>query len=365
MTEPLSTTAAAVGFLSLGGQLADGLIKLRRFYTDVRNAPTEVSWLISSTQNLQTLLDAVGQQLDGHTIVASASLQALAQCLFQCRSLQKNFNEKLVYLNEKFRAQKANQLLMPFRKQEVETMLKEIERCKISLLVAQQAFAVDVGSNLQSTIADQQERRMRREREAICQTVTALQQEVANLSTSSNEHSMKFEAVLQAVEIANAKIGSIPSHRETTVCRSTSKGATRSEKRRSHTKIQFQLVPLGLSIENITAGGDDEYTSEPAIPVLSASKQLRRQTTVVEVRVPRWFAQDQYTVCLQRAISGWKFRLCVYRDLPDYTPFLAACVKGPYVEVRRFLEDDPAVLCDRVDGMTGADVSTNVSESYD
>ncbi|GAB7323200.1 hypothetical protein MBLNU13_g05692t1 [Cladosporium sp. NU13] len=62
MADPLSIAAAGAGFLSLAGQVADGLIKLRAFYKASKYAPKEVQSLCDEMDVVRSLLEIAGSR---------------------------------------------------------------------------------------------------------------------------------------------------------------------------------------------------------------------------------------------------------------------------------------------------------------
>lgn len=152
MADPLSIASAATGFLGLAGQLADGLVKLRGFYNTTRNAPKEVSRLINQLQDLQSLLEDVGKQLDRSDLAQSHGREALRRCLEQCEGVQSGFQKKMNDLDQKFKEHRLSQIQMVFKKAEIREMTEEIERCKSSLLIAQQNLDLELTGDVRSTI---------------------------------------------------------------------------------------------------------------------------------------------------------------------------------------------------------------------
>lgn len=206
---------------------------------------------------------------------------------------------------------------------------------------------------------EQQYDSIRQEDMAINQAITNLRKQVADMSGSLNNQRSRDQAVLSAVENTNRTISSLASRYEQPNfprSETVTKGWQRYRLRR---KFDFQLVPLRISVENIIGYGDDEHdlAAAPASP--RSSRSAPRETTIVDIRVPFWFAENQYAVCLKKSTSWWTFRPRIYRDVSGYTPFLLACMNGPYTEVQRLLKSSTSVLRDRFDGMTGADVSIN------
>ena len=161
MADPLSIAAAATGFLSLSGQLMDGIGKLCRFYNASRNALQEVSKLIASMQDLQMALDMLARQLGSLNNTNNSNaidMQCLHALLLRCQTFQKNIVAKLDAIDRRLRRHRLCQVELPFRKEEIKDALDDIERCKTTLLIALQSFGIHSshGFQLQLTQHDEQ-----------------------------------------------------------------------------------------------------------------------------------------------------------------------------------------------------------------
>ena len=191
----------------------------------------------------------------------------------------------------------------------------------------------------------------------INQEIMGLRQEVAGISASLTSQQGKDEAILSAVENTNEKISTLASHSVPHSHITALTAANRHWRRSSRTKVRLQLVPFGVSFENVVRYDEDMCDLDSITASRPMPRRCLKSKTILEIRVPFWYAEYQYTVCLRKALSGWVFLPRIFRDVPEYTPFLLACMNGPYKEVRRMLRSSTSMLYDRFNGMTGADVS--------
>jgi hypothetical protein len=144
MTDPLSATAAAAGFMVLAGQIANGIVKLHSFYNTVKSAPKQVSEILDAMQGVQGALEATGEMLNSGNPGSDLARRSTQACLAQCKRLQESLDEKLRKLEKRFQKCRANQVLMAFHQVEIEGTLKDLERCKSSLILCQQVFSTSV-----------------------------------------------------------------------------------------------------------------------------------------------------------------------------------------------------------------------------
>jgi hypothetical protein len=120
MADILGIAAAGAGFLSLAGQVLDGIVKLRGFIATVDSAPRELHDLCHELGIFRSRLEDAFihcEKMRGH---AESVLKRLA-----------------VEIN---RSKATTALKYPFKRKEIEGMLLSVERGKTSLLLANQSF---------------------------------------------------------------------------------------------------------------------------------------------------------------------------------------------------------------------------------
>ena len=102
MTDPLSATAAAAGFIGLAGQIANGIVKLHSFYKTVKSAPKQVSEILDAMQGVQGALEATGEMLNSGSPASDLARRSTEACLAQCKRLQESLYDKLRRLEKRF-----------------------------------------------------------------------------------------------------------------------------------------------------------------------------------------------------------------------------------------------------------------------
>lgn len=103
----------------------------------------------------------------------------------------------------------------------------------------------------------------------------------------------------------------------------------------TRTSISFSLIPLALTIEQVTVRGKKSVAEAP--PVEPA----------LVVRLPYWFLQQQYALQLRRATAGWLFSRHVHRIVPDDCSLFEACESGDIDSIKTLLSTREASISDR------------------
>ena len=139
MADPLSIAAAGAGFLSLAGPVTDGLIKLGAFYKASKYAPQEVRNLCDEMDVVRSLLEDAGNRTRNASPSCSNHTHS-SELLAQCEKTRSHLDHTLRTLNTGFQRSKLATFRFPFKKKEIEEMLKSLERGKTSLLLVNQSL---------------------------------------------------------------------------------------------------------------------------------------------------------------------------------------------------------------------------------
>lgn len=139
MADPLSIAAAAAGFVSLAGQFADGIIKLRELCIAVKNAPSDVETLCDEMDMLRRLLEEAGAAVQ-QSLPPDMDLSVMRDAFSQLEKMRSQTTAVLDSLEAGLIKCATTRLRFPFKKKEVEAMLLGVERGKSSLLLAVKAF---------------------------------------------------------------------------------------------------------------------------------------------------------------------------------------------------------------------------------
>jgi hypothetical protein len=140
MADPLSVAAAGAGFLSLAGQVLDGLVKLRGFVATVDSAPREIHDLCHELDVFRGLLEEAGHRVQ-ESLPMGVDASHLKDAFAHCEKMRGYADSMLKRLEVNVNRSKATTTLRyPFKKKEIEGMLLSVERGKTSLLLANQSF---------------------------------------------------------------------------------------------------------------------------------------------------------------------------------------------------------------------------------
>ncbi|KXS96700.1 hypothetical protein AC578_9434 [Pseudocercospora eumusae] len=417
MADPLSIAAAAAGFLGLAGQLASGTLKLRRLYKSTENAPRKVSELISAMQDLHDALQSAGEMLQTATAAGSRAQQAAQRCLMQCERLQRKLDARLSKLEKKFQKHSSRRFLFVFHEEEVDGILQDLERCKTSLLVSQQAFGFNYSGSILDSIAtrqdafvsrqtqvqadmscltqqskhnqakilrqyeniksqtdtihsdlsklsasvntiqssiDSQQDNLRQGNQTIIQEIMALQQKLATVQRYSLLGACQGEDILQAVRQFERKIAALEDR--------LAKTGSESEMTFS---VGFQLFPMKVTIERRVVQSGTHSSDSP----------IRRSTpsrgdAIFDLRLPVWFVQDQYRFAVNHSSSGWRYNIRHYRQYyyANLNPLMKACANGDIATAKDILRSGTVCPHDRDSrGLTASDhaVTSPSNEIYE
>jgi hypothetical protein len=140
MADPLSIAAAGAGFLSLAGQILDGIIKLRGFIATVDSAPREIHDLCHELDIFRGLLEEAGRRVQ-ESLPMGVDTNHLKDAFAHCEKMRGHAESMLKRLEVNLSRSKATTALKyPFKRKEIEGMLLGMERGKTSLLLANQSF---------------------------------------------------------------------------------------------------------------------------------------------------------------------------------------------------------------------------------
>jgi len=140
MADPLSIAAAGAGFLSLAGQVLDGIVKLRGFIATVDSAPREIHDLCHELEIFRSLLEEAGRRVQ-ETLPMGVDASHLKDAFAHCEKMRGYAESMLKRLEVNIHRSKATTALrFTFKKKEIEGMLLGVERGKTSLLLANQSF---------------------------------------------------------------------------------------------------------------------------------------------------------------------------------------------------------------------------------
>jgi hypothetical protein len=140
MADTLGIAAAGAGFLSLAGQVLDGVIKLQGFIAAVDSAPREIHDLCQELDIFRGLLGEAGHRIQ-ESLPVGVDTNHLKYAFTHCEKMRGHAESVLKRLEVNInRSKTTSALRYPFKRKEIESMLLSVERGKTSLLLANQSF---------------------------------------------------------------------------------------------------------------------------------------------------------------------------------------------------------------------------------
>jgi len=141
MAEAVSLAAAAVGFIGLAGQLAQGVIKVKEIYTTMNDAPRDVKNLCAKMEALQGVLEEVGDQIQKlFRSNINLDTRTLKDVITQCETSRYRVEAHVKKFSDGFRHGRGVAVKYVFKKKEVQEMVSDLEQCKSSLILARQSI---------------------------------------------------------------------------------------------------------------------------------------------------------------------------------------------------------------------------------
>lgn len=139
MADPISLTAAGVGFVSFAGQLAQGIIKLKEIYTSLNDAPKDIASLCLKMELLRALLEEIAHQTQPPNDV-SIDTRAFKAVVTQCETLRYRLKTHVEKIDYCIRQNRVAAIRYLFKKNAIQEMLCDVEQCKSSLIIARQSI---------------------------------------------------------------------------------------------------------------------------------------------------------------------------------------------------------------------------------
>lgn len=139
MADPISLTAAGVGFVGFAGQLAQGIIKLREIYTSLHDAPKDVANLCLKMELLRGLLEETAHQIRQPNDV-KIDTRAFKDVVAQCETLRYRLKTHVERIDNCMRKTRVAAIRYLVKKNAIQEMLSDVEQCKSSLVIARQSI---------------------------------------------------------------------------------------------------------------------------------------------------------------------------------------------------------------------------------
>lgn len=124
-----------VSLVSLGVQLADSAMRLRRLYQNVKNAPKALNELSEKLDTMGTILHLLDQQ---QRLQPPSMTQAvIARCVSECERCSRDIQEMIEKMQSRIKEQKfRGRVYFVFKDQDIAELSDRLEKAKSSLTLA-------------------------------------------------------------------------------------------------------------------------------------------------------------------------------------------------------------------------------------
>ncbi|TGO30219.1 hypothetical protein BPAE_0007g01000 [Botrytis paeoniae] len=143
MAETLGIAGSAVGIMSLAVQLGDGILKLKSFWTAVKDAPEEILYILDELDITHVLLTEIEDSLGSQTISPAA-----ARSLRLCQKGVDILNNAVKELEDEMRRRKKwAGVKMVMKKELLEKMEKRLGRANSLMMMAHQNYIASLSKS--------------------------------------------------------------------------------------------------------------------------------------------------------------------------------------------------------------------------
>lgn len=309
MAEVFATVASGAGLASLGLQLVDCALKLKRFYESVEKAPKALDRLSREINTFALLLRHIDDTRERYSVEDSSLLQESIDLCFQSTEDIVSLSNQLDALIRKH--QIPGRIYSVLRMRELMELCADLERGKNSLMLAFQLFdhrtQVQMMDASRNTAAQQSLLLLKHD-----QAIVHLRNERILRSGSFNLDQRSEDAVRQVDH------------------------STRSSP-----------SPLAVAYKR------------PAVAQASRVNEFNRNRKPYRFRMPLWFTNTIWEMTASRASGRWEVCLQTYNQRPAYSPIVKHYLSGSVDKVQRMFQDGQASPHDVYGDMTPLEVRSS------
>lgn len=117
---------------------------------------------------------------------------------------------------------------------------------------------------------------------------------------------------------------------------------------RSVQKGNHKTTKIGVSFQSVLFSFSVHFSSEREEPAgEQATDDNTKMESICNIRLPRWFVQNQYDLMVKREKNGWLFCPTVFPTVEDDCAFFEACRRGDLDTMKTLLSTKKALRSDR------------------
>ena len=305
--------SGGAGLVSLGIQLGESAMKLKRIFSAAKNAPKTISKHIFSLETMAIAL----QQLEQHRQHDTHSGALLARCIMECRESTSQIQQLVDKMEHYMTSYDGvrGKLYTVYKEREVKELFDDLERAKNSLELAYMVY-----------LAEEQRRRDQAHSNTLALHGTLLSGLQAQVLARSADISQQLTGLLQSPTVPH----------KTQLAISDSRIAVANE------PMLTGEVETNMGEMSSSPGYLKQY-GRP-FPV----RQVRRKSnkTHLRIRLPSIVYSRVWEFAITSAQSGWSMHLHTYNTVPLDSLIFRYCELGNIAAMQRLIASGEGSLLD-------------------
>ncbi|KAI9754871.1 MAG: hypothetical protein M1815_005370 [Lichina confinis] len=140
----MEVVAGGVGIASFAIQLTDQIIKFKRFWDCVKEAPEDVAFIIEDIETLAMVLTGIGDQSKADPLLAIDKASA-DRCILSCQAAMKQLSTAVNHLDKSISKHKwLGATKAALKKDVLAKLMARVERAKAKLTLSNQIYIMYV-----------------------------------------------------------------------------------------------------------------------------------------------------------------------------------------------------------------------------
>jgi hypothetical protein len=309
----LGVISGGVGLVSLGIQLSESAVKLKRIFSTAKNAPQTISRHIFSLETMAIAL----QELERHRRHDAHSGALLARCIMECREstfqIQQLVDKMEHYMTAYDRV--GGKLYTVYKEREVKELFEDLERAKSSLELAYMIY-----------LAAEQRRRDQAHSDTLALHNTLLSGLQAQVLAGNADISQRLTGLLQSL--------TVPQQAQLVVSD-------------SHTAIASEPMLTGeVEINMGETSSSRDHLKQCRRPLPVRQVQRKNSKAHIRIRLPSRLCSYIWEFAITSAQSRRSIHLYTYNIVPQNSLIFRYCELGDVAAMQRLITSGEGSLLD-------------------
>ncbi|KAL9095830.1 MAG: hypothetical protein Q9165_001827 [Trypethelium subeluteriae] len=305
--------SGGAGLVSLGIQLAESAVKLKRILSTAKNAPQTISRHVFGLETMALAL----QQLEQHRQHDTHNESLLTRCIMDCREstfqIQKAVDKMDHYM--KVHNNIWGRFYTVYKEPGVKELFDDLERAKSSLELAYTIYLT----------AEQ-----RRRDQALSDTLALHSTLLSGLQTLVTAG--KADISQQLTQLLPSS--SVSQQTQLIVADSCTAMSSRS----------LRIESIEIEAGETSSSGDYLEQGGRPLPARQAKRKTRRKK--IRIDLPRWLSNRVWEFAISESQSSWGATLYTYNLVPRDSPIFRCCRSGDIDAMKRLIRSGEASLLD-------------------